>query len=101
VFTPEKSILAIEHYASIPALQSKYGFRDAYHLGMQPTAPLSAPRPSRLIPANGWFNSDVIGIDKGITLIMIENYRSSLVWDFFMKNEAVQAGLQVLGFTQL
>ncbi len=97
-FQPARAIAAIEHYTSIPQLQSKYGFRDSYHLGLQPTAPLQTPRPRRVIPVDGWFNSDVIGIDKGITLMMIENYRSGIIWHFFMQNESIQTGLQVLGF---
>jgi len=40
----------------------------------------------------------VIGIDKGITLLMIENYRSGFVWENFMKNEYVKIGLEKVGF---
>ena len=27
-----------------------------------------------------WYSDRVIGIDKGISLVMIENYRSGLIW---------------------
>jgi len=39
----------------------------------------------------------VIGIDKGITLLMIENYRSEFVWKYFMKNAYVQSGIEKVG----
>ena len=45
-----------------------------------------------------WVASDVIGIDKGISLLMIENYRSELVWKYFMQSEHIQAAIDVLGF---
>ena len=101
VFTPELSLDAIEHYASISRLQSQYGFRDSFHLGIQEDAPSGTIRPSATIPVEGWFATDVIGIDKGITLLMIENYRSQLVWHYFMQSDLVQTGLEVLGFTYL
>lgn len=41
-----------------------YGFADAFH------------------PLNGWVARDVIGIDQGITLLMAENLRTGLVWDW-------------------
>ena len=99
VFRPELVIPAMEHYQSIVKLQSKYGFVDAYNLGVTETASASINRPNATIPSEGWFSSDVIGIDKGITLLMIENYRSALIWEFFMKSEIVQKGMTELGFT--
>jgi hypothetical protein len=99
-FVPDLVIPTMEYYASLPALQSKYGFRDAFHLGVKPTAAPSVNRPIRVIPESGWFNTDVIGIDKGITVLMIENYRSSLIWHYFMKSPIVQKGLEALEFTK-
>ncbi|WP_206098577.1 glucoamylase family protein [Paenibacillus montanisoli] len=32
----------------------------------------------------------MIGIDKGITLLMLENYRSGFVWKQYMKNAHVR-----------
>ncbi len=100
VFTPDLVIPAIEHYASIPDLQSRYGFRDAYNLGLTEDALPTVKRPNATIPETGWFNDWVIGIDKGITILMIENYRSNLIWHYFMQSEIVQDGLEVLGFTE-
>lgn len=57
----------------------KYGFIDGYNL------------------ENGqWYSKEVIGIDKGITLLMIENYFTGLIWKYFMKNEYVKKGLEIL-----
>jgi hypothetical protein len=64
-------------------LWTKYGFRDAFN-----------------IKAN-WWDTDIIGIDQGPIIIMIENYRTGKVWKRFMKNADIQRGLAVAGFTTL
>jgi hypothetical protein len=61
----------------------KYGFYDSFNL-----------------TAN-WVDDDYIGIDQGPMLIMIENFRTGLVWDFMMKDEIIQVGLTRLGFENL
>ena len=66
-----------------PQLWMQYGFRDAFHLKVN------------------WWDSDVIGIDQGPIIIMIENYRNQAVWNRFMRNSDVQRGLQQAGFTPL
>lgn len=80
VFTPELSMKALENfYNKFPKLWGKYGFIDAYNL------------------ENGeWYSKEVIGIDKGISMLMIENYFSELIWENFMKNEYVKKGLEIL-----
>lgn len=50
-------------------------------------------------PANGWVNSDVIGIDTGISLLMGENMLTGQVRKLFMQHPAAQRGLQLAGFT--
>jgi len=45
-----------------------------------------------------WVNNDYIGIDQGPMLIMIENFRTGLVWDYMMKDPIIQNGLSKLGF---
>ena len=50
------------------------------------------------IPSTGWFASDVIGIDKGISALMIENYLSEMIWKIYMDIDYVQNGLNNLGF---
>ena len=57
-----------------------YGFADAFN------------------PVTGWYDSDVLGIDLGITMLMAENYRTSLIWNTFMKNAEPVAAMQKAGF---
>jgi hypothetical protein len=85
VFTPVEAINALSYYyENFPQLWGKYGFKDAYNLDVSPA----------------WFAEDYIGIDKGITLLMIENYRTNLVWDIFMKNKYVQLGIERCGLVE-
>jgi len=49
-------------------------------------------------PLKGWYDSDVIAIDTGITLLMAENARTGFVWDTFMKNREAIQGMQRAGF---
>jgi hypothetical protein len=82
-FAPKEVKAAVEHfYNEVPQLWSKYGFLDAYNLDRDWTAPI------------------VIGIDKGISLLMIENERSNLIYDLYMTNEYVKKAEQMLGFSK-
>ena len=86
VFTPEESIKAIEYYYNtFPKLWGKYGFKDGYNL--------EDDKP--------WFSKEYIGIDKGIEILMIENYLNGTIWKYFMKNDFVQKGLKILQFSQI
>ncbi len=80
VFTPELSIKALEnYYNNLTCLFGKYGFVDAFNF------------------ENGkWCSKEVIGIDKGISMVMIENYLAQTIWKFFMKNVHIQKGLDIL-----
>ncbi len=84
VFTPKESIEAMKYYYSnFTKLWGKYGFKDAYNLeGNKP-----------------WFAKEYIGIDKGIEIIMIENYLNGTIWKYFMKNKYVKKGLKLLDFS--
>jgi len=46
-----------------------------------------------------WFPKKYLAIDQGPVVVMIENYRTGLLWNLFMKDQDVQRGLNVLGFT--
>jgi hypothetical protein len=59
---------------------SRYGFVDAFN------------------PLINWYDSDVIGIDTGITMVMAENARTAFVWETFMKNPEAMRGMQRAGF---
>ena len=84
-FTPEYSLPALRCFYDQfrTNLWTSYGFRDAFNLR-----------------AN-WWASDVLGIDQGPMVIMIENYRSQRVWRTFMQNPEIQRGLRRAGFTGL
>lgn len=85
VFTPKQSIEAMEfYYNNYPKLWGKYGFRDGYNLEK----------------AKPWFAKEYIGIDKGIEIVMIENYLNGTIWKYFMKNEYVKRGLKILEFSE-
>jgi hypothetical protein len=49
-------------------------------------------------PLNKWYDTDVIGIDTGITMLMAENLRTGFVWQTFMKSPEAQRGLERAGF---
>ena len=67
-------------YKQFPGTWQRYGFVDAFN------------------PLTGWYDSDVIGIDAGITILMAENLRSGFVWNTFMKNPEAQAAMSAVGF---
>lgn len=82
VFTPQESISALRHFYSEykDRLWSNYGFKDSFNLN-----------------AN-WWATDVLGIDQGAMLLMIENYRTQSVWRDFMKSPEIKRGLLAAGF---
>ncbi|HYG22080.1 MAG TPA: glucoamylase family protein [Verrucomicrobiae bacterium] len=83
-FTPEYSLPALRRFYGFRRnIWTAYGFRDAFNLGQQ------------------WYGPDELGIDQGPFVVMIENYRTQRVWHHFMKDEAVQRGLQRAGFVPL
>jgi hypothetical protein len=59
---------------------TKYSFVDAFN------------------PLTGWYDTDVLGIDLGITMLMTENHRTGFVWEHFMKNEEAQRAMARAGF---
>jgi hypothetical protein len=49
-------------------------------------------------PLKKWYDTDVVGIDTGITMLMAENVRTGFVWDTFMKNPEARRGMERAGF---
>lgn len=47
---------------------------------------------------DNWYPQRYLAIDQGPIAVMIENYRSGLLWNLFMSHPDVQAGLTKLGF---
>lgn len=97
VFTEEQSLNALKYYRSNEKLWCKYGLIDSYNLGTTSTY----IDDSINIPEGGWYAPDLIGIDKGNELMMLENYYSSLIWNIYQSIDAVQDGLKVLGFKEV
>ncbi len=64
-------------------LWGKYGYYDSFN------------------PTAKWVDNDFIGIDEGPMLIMIENFRTGLVWNYVMKDPIIQKGLTKLGFSYI
>jgi hypothetical protein len=88
-FTPQESKDALEHMYKIPGLVGEYGLYDAY---------------SYVTKANGdlpWIGKSYLGIDKGLVLLMFENYSTQLIWKLLHQNKSIQKGLKRLAFTQI
>jgi hypothetical protein len=47
---------------------------------------------------SGWVGHDRIGIDQGPVVLMIENYRSGLIWSVMRKDRNLRTGLAKAGF---
>lgn len=82
-YTPEQSMDAIRffYYYLGDKLWGDYGFYDAFDVHA------------------GWWAGSYIAIDQGPQVVMIENYRTGLLWDLFMSAPEVQTGLNKLGFS--
>lgn len=85
VFTPNESIKTLEYfYNNCSYLWGKYGLKDSYNLA----------RTKR------WVSKEYLGIDKGIEILMIENYLTGFVWKYMMKNKYIRNGLKILEIKQ-
>ena len=84
-YTPVESMQALHffYYTLGDKIWGVYGFKDAFNLSTQ------------------WFDSSYISIDQGPIILMIENYRSGLLWNLFMNNSDIRNGLTKLGFNYL
>lgn len=82
-YTPEESMDAIRffYYMLGDRIWGEYGFYDAFNI------------------TGDWTADSYLAIDQGPIVIMIENYRTGLIWDLLMSCPEVQAGLTKLGFT--
>ncbi len=65
--------------STYPQTWQRYGFVDAFN------------------PLTNWYDTDVIGIDLGITMLMAENQRTGFVWNTFMQNPEAQAAFAAVG----
>lgn len=83
-YTPEESLRAIRYFYEDQhdLLWGPAGFYDAYSLEGEP-----------------WVADRYLAIDQGPQVVMIENYRTGLIWNLFMQAPEVKSGLEKLGFT--
>ncbi|MDI3262778.1 MAG: glucoamylase family protein [Fulvimonas sp.] len=76
-------------------IYNRYGFVDAFNPSFHLRTEL---RTGQLTPM-GWADTVQLGIDQGPILLMIENWRSGLVWRVMRKNPYLRKGLERAGFT--
>jgi len=81
-YTPEYSMKALKHfyYDLGDKLWSEYGFVDAFN------------------ESRNWYAKSHLAIDQGPIIVMIENYRSGLLWRLFMSCPEIKTGLKKIGF---
>lgn len=84
VFTPELSIQCMtalkDRFGG--KLWGRYGFSDAFNVDKD------------------WWDKDVLAIDQGAMMLMMENYRSGLIWNLFMDQDWVKRAMDRAGFTE-
>jgi hypothetical protein len=81
-YTPSESLRTMRYfYKNKDKLLGPAGFYDAF-----------SPEYSF------WVGKAYLAIDQGPQIVMIENYRTGLLWNLFMQNEDVKHGLDVLAF---
>lgn len=85
-YTPDESMKVMEYmYNELgDKLWGDMGFYDSINLDVEPDKQV---------------HKSYLAIDQGPIVVMIENYRSQLIWRLFMKNKDVQRGLRRLGFS--
>lgn len=81
-YTPKESLRALKffYYTLGDRLWKEYGFRDAFNL------------------SDRWVDGEYLAIDQGPIIVMIENYRTGLIWNLFMQSNDIKTGLNKLGF---
>jgi hypothetical protein len=81
-YTPTESMKALKHfYRDLgDKLWGIYGFRDGFNL------------------SEDWFEDVYMGLNQAPVVVMIENYRSELVWNLFMSNNEIKPALDRIGF---
>jgi hypothetical protein len=82
-YTPAESMNALQffYYKLGDKIFKQYGFVDAFSL------------------KELWFASSELAIDQGPIIVMIENYRSGLIWNLLTGCPEIKRGMRRLGFT--
>lgn len=81
-YTPEESIAAARHFLETyrEKVWGPMGFYDAFN------------------PSQNWYADSYLAIDQGPIICMIENHRSGLLWDYFMRNPEITNAMDKIGF---
>ena len=81
-YTPTESIAALRHFYLVEgeSLFGPNGFYDAFN-GDQ-----------------NWVADSYLAIDQGPILVMLQNHRTELLWNMFMKNPEIKPALDAIGF---
>jgi hypothetical protein len=86
-FTPELALSALRHFcARYPEMIQGSRLPSAFN----PTLPGAGP--------SGWVSEGYFGLDQGVLVLMIENYRSGLIWKLMQRCPYVGNGLRRAGF---
>jgi hypothetical protein len=82
-YTPKESMQAMKYWYNEMGdkVWGKFGFYDAFSIH------------------HNWFLPRYLAIDQGPIVVMMENYRTGLLWKLFMSSPEIQEGLTKLGFT--
>jgi hypothetical protein len=82
-YTPDESMQALQffYYTLGDKIWKEYGFADAFSL------------------KDLWYANSFLAIDQGPIIIMVENYRSGLVWNLLSSCPEIKAAMTMLGFT--
>ncbi|MCA9886692.1 MAG: hypothetical protein KC708_27165, partial [Anaerolineae bacterium] len=84
-FVPTETLAMMEHiYHHVPQLWGPYGFYESYNLAVVPP----------------WYSNAIYAINKGCSMIMIENYLSGLIWNTYTNSPTIQKSLEILGFSR-
>ncbi|MBC6951570.1 hypothetical protein DWB58_26895, partial [candidate division KSB1 bacterium] len=81
-YTPQESMAALKHFYHEHGskLWGIYGFRDGFNL------------------TENWFEDVNMALNQAPIVVMIENYRSGLIWRLFMSNAEIKPMLAAIGF---
>ena len=88
-FAPEIVIPTIRYFAQIDlGMTRKYGFKPSFNLSF----------PVKDSPTGSWVTPYHFGVDQGPVVLMIENYRTGLLWNIMRRCPGVVTGLERAGF---
>lgn len=84
IFTPELSKKQLELFAQDDKMWGPYGLYDSFNFEDEK-----------------WYSNTYIGIDKGPTLIMLDNYENQTIQKLVTESEFIQKAIKKLGFRKV